>query len=84
MTVRNAYGEPAESIDGGGKAESSIGLSTAGKITITMPIINGIIMPQRIVLSLTFSGSVNFYPLTYFTLWHVYKLNAYKLGTQKI
>jgi hypothetical protein len=77
MTVRNAYGEPIESADGGGKAESSIGRSTAGKITITIPIINGIIMPQRMVLSLTFPGSVNFYPLNYFTWWHIYKLNAY-------
>jgi hypothetical protein len=75
ITVRNAYGEPAESIVGGGNQESSAGRSTAGKSTITMPIINGIMRPQRMLESVSFPGSVNFYPFYHITFGQVYKFS---------
>src|SRR3972149_3001078 len=48
ITVRNAYGDAPAPVFGSpaGKHESSAGLSTAGKATITMPIINGHLAPH--------------------------------------
>ncbi len=84
ITVRNAYGEPLGFvIVGGGNQESSAGRSTAGKSTITMPIINGITKPQRRVLSVNFSGSVNFYPFSHITFGQVNKFNPRAIITSR-
>ena len=78
ITVRNAYGEAPAPVIGSpaGNQESSAGRITAGKSTITMPMVNGITKPQRMLLSVSFPGSVNFYPFFTSTVGQVYKFNA--------
>jgi hypothetical protein len=48
--------------------------------TITMPISSGMTKPQRMPPSLSFSGSVNFYPFFSITLGRVNKFNPSEYG----
>jgi hypothetical protein len=80
ITVRNAYGEAPAPVIGSpaGNQASSAGRSTAGKSTITMPIINGITKRQRMALRVSLSCSVNFVHLFSITFGHVNKFNPQK------
>jgi hypothetical protein len=81
ITVRNAYGDAPAPVFGSpaGNHESSAGLSIAGKATITMAIIIGMIKPQRMPLIVIFPGSSIFHPFSTITLGRVYKFNPKKL-----
>jgi hypothetical protein len=73
IAVKNAYGEVAA-----GNQLSNAGRSAAGKSTITMPISSGMTKPQRMPPSLSFSGSVNFYPFFTIKYGYVNKFNPQK------